>query len=109
MRALGNKPGAYIVAIFDCCRAEFVEPNRGLPGANELIIGEESDYRNCILTFGCRPNSDVSAISTVASEFFSIIERNRGTDGSITFPSIEFLTWTPGDGGELTVMFKDIL
>ena len=73
LRTLGTKPGTYVVGIFDCCRAEFVRPDRGAhdkmnDGSNDMEEAEEK--RNCILTFGCRPNSSVSAVSTVANEFF---------------------------------------
>ena len=29
LRVLGQKPGAYLIGIFDCCRANFIEPSRG--------------------------------------------------------------------------------
>jgi hypothetical protein len=70
LRALGHKKGAYVMGVFDCCRAAFVDPHRG-GGQQAQEEGEDDDdYRNCFLIFGCKPNSTVAAVSTVATEFF---------------------------------------
>ena len=36
LRSLGKTPGAYVVGLFDCCRAGFEEPNRGAGDQVEL-------------------------------------------------------------------------
>ena len=68
LRALGAVPGAYVVGVFDCCRAAFEQPDRGtgVQAAPEL---DTDEARNCILIFGCPPLGTVSAVSTVALEF----------------------------------------
>ena len=93
--------------MFDCCRAEFTPPTRG--GVNNDRCDDDIDVdesRDCILIFGCRPLSEVSAVSTVALEFIERLEQCARPDGSIVFPSMEFFTWTPGDNGEFLPMFK---
>lgn len=71
LRTLGTHGGSYVIGVFDCCRASFTAPNRGvgpIGGADELE-DEEDAGRNCILTFGCPPNGGVSAVSTIATEY----------------------------------------
>ena len=42
LRALGAKPGAYVIGVFDCCRAEFTIPERGV-GVQEADQEIETD------------------------------------------------------------------
>ena len=42
----------------------------------------------------------------MALKFIERIKASEKSDGSITFPTMEFFTWTPGEDGELTINFK---
>ena len=53
LRSMGALPGAYVIGVFDCCRAEFELPDRGA-GVQEVEDELETDEsRNCIFVFGC--------------------------------------------------------
>jgi len=67
LRTLGTNPGAWVVGVFDCCRENFTLPGRG-NGDEEIV--DMSGYRNTFMTFGCPPNKEVSARSTLAVEYF---------------------------------------
>ena len=68
------------------------------------IATDES--RNTLLIFGCKPLGEVSAVSSVAIEFIDRLEACALSDGSITFPTIDFISWTPGDEGEFVTAFN---
>ena len=113
LRSLGCNRGSYVLGIFDCCRAEFsVEftPSSRGAGVNIQertdIEEEEGANRNIILTFGCAPNSSVDAVSTIAEEYIRILCADTDSDGYINFPSRDFFTWSPGDGGETVALFN---
>lgn len=74
LRSMGALPGAYVIGVFDCCRAEFELPDRGA-GVQEVEEELETDEsRNCIFVFGCQPLGSVSAVSTIAMEFIEQLE-----------------------------------
>ena len=108
LRALGAVPGAYVVGVFDCCRAAFDQPDRGT-GVQADPELDTDEARNCILIFGCPPLGTVSAVSTVALEFIEKLEASALPDGSIRFPTMDFFRWTPGDDGETVPNFKEDL
>ena len=98
--------GSFIIGVFDCCRADFKPPEEhrgGVPGLSEIDDG--SSTRNCVLTFGCQPNSAVSAVSTLAREYLQRLSQSPDGHGNIIFPSLDFLKWTPGEGGEHIPLF----
>lgn len=80
LRVLGTRPGAFVIGLFDCCRSKFTRQMRSCvqDEANKSgnYAGDE-DYRNCILTFACAPNSQVNATSTLAREFLRTIRRSQ--------------------------------
>ena len=75
-----------------------------MAGGDSEIATDES--RNCLLIFGCKPLGEVSAVSTVAIEFIDRLEACALGDGSITFPTMDFFSWTPGDEGEFVTAFN---
>lgn len=82
-------------------------PGRGVGCTQEPDQNVETDeHRNCLFIFGCRPYGEVSAVSTVALEFIEQLKLCEQDDGSIKFPTEDFLFWTPGDEGEKVVAFK---
>lgn len=74
---------------------------------DEYDEDEEDADRNCVLTFGCGPNSTVSAVSTIAHEYLQRFSQGIDDHGTITFPSMDFLSWSPGDGGDHVILFKE--
>lgn len=48
----------------------------------------------------------MSAVSTVALEFIDRLEECALSDESITFPTMDFFQWTPGDVGEFVAAFN---
>ena len=106
LRSLATEPGAYILAIFDCCRERLSEAMRGGADAPAQDVADLEDYCNYVFVFGCPPNSGVSASSTIAVDFFKQL-RNvaRPHDGSVVLP-LDIMTWTPGDDGELAQKMK---
>ena len=113
LRVLGNTDGSYVLGIFDCCREKFiVEATRGANTEGEMGAAdhEPEDWRNCILTFGCPPNSGVSARSTIAVEFFRRLRYLADpSDGKVRLPSLDFMRWVPGDRGEILCLTSDEL
>ena len=112
LRSLGCNRGSYVLGVFDCCRADFTPPSRGVGVNNQVkddIEDEEGANRNIILTFGCAPNSSVDAVSTIAEEYIRNLCADTNSEGYINFPSREFLTWSPGDDGETVTLFKEWL
>ena len=106
LRELGQRHGAWVLGIFDCCRAQFESPHRGGGGGGGGDDDDEDEsYRNCWLTFGCKPNSTVSAVSSIATDFFRVLNKGKRADGSIIFPFLKYQTWAPGDGGEHATLY----
>ena len=68
---------------------------------------ETDETGNCVFIFACKPGGEASAVSTVALEFIQKLEDCALSDGSISFPSLDFFTWTPGAHGEFTAAFKE--
>ena len=90
--------------MFDSCRADFVPPDRGgIDNQKQESDGEAHEARNCVLIFGCKPLGAVSAVSTVATEFIERLRACTQPNDSITFPTISFLKWTPGDEGDVNI------
>ena len=111
LRTMGNQNGAYVIGVFDCCRANFEQPTRGTGdngGDGECEIATD-ESRNCLLIFGCKPLGEVSAVSTVAIEFIEMVASCAEQDGSITLPTMDLLRWTPGDEGEFVTAFNHTL
>ena len=70
IRIIGSTEGAYVVALFDCCRSLFTaDMMRGIK--NEEVKRDKSvPYRNIFVTYGCPPEKGVDANSTIAFEYF---------------------------------------
>ena len=61
---------------------------------NSLIAGSEPDTTdmNCVFTFSGLPDS------TISEDYFETLGKLADpTDGTILHPSLEFLSWLPGD------------
>ena len=113
LRILGLLRGSYVLGVFDCCRAEFTVPTRG-GGNNEagdenFDEGNALENRNCILTFGCAPSGGVDAVSTIAQEYLQHLCADTDSEGNIQFPSLDFLKWNPGNGGDHVTLFTEQL
>ena len=83
-----------MIGVFDCCRADFTPPHRGgisNQPVDDFDEDEEDADRNCVLTFGCGPNSTVAAVSTIAQEYLERFSQEMDDSGTITFPSMSFL------------------
>ena len=70
LKGLGEMDGAFVVAIFDCCRENYEDLTRG--GMEEEKI-PETDMNmegqglvNWVLWYGCAANSGVTVNSTIA-------------------------------------------
>ena len=71
MRALARQPGAFVIAIFDCCREQIPEKMRG--GADQIVqtVDELEDEKgSLIMLFACEAGKRASAVSSVADQFF---------------------------------------
>ena len=51
----------------------------------------------------------MSAVSTIASEYLRYLSEGIDSEGNISFPSEDFNTWTPGDEGEMVMLYKEKL
>ena len=90
VRNLSKIPGAYVIGLFDCCRARVPKDLRGGPGEPDA----EGKYQNCYLSFGCEANFGVPLESILAKEWFDKLRELCGqVDGSIIFPNEEFNNW----------------
>ena len=103
LRNLGTVQGAYVIAIFDCCREYLSDAMRGgLKDDNDgLVDCEVEDYSNVIIWFGCGAGSKVDATSTIASEFFEQVQKaaiKRNDNGNVILP-VDLMKWHPGGGG----------
>ena len=115
IRLLGEVRFNFTIGIFDCCRSDLSKFEKVIAeqdqvqqrkkqketrqaqnlnkeetkqGASRDLGGKKAsknDYRNTVLVFGCPPEKTVKAWSTIAVEFFEIIQ-TRSEDRCIDFP-----------------------
>jgi len=62
LRTLGRIEGAYVIAVFDCCRSHVNPALRG----NGVQPDVEGPYQNFFMSYGCAPNNGVDLVSTIA-------------------------------------------
>ena len=64
---LSSTKGAFVLGIFDCCRAPFPSKHRG---SNEGDGADGESAYEYIFYYGCPPNKTVPGKSTLATAFF---------------------------------------
>ena len=60
---------------------------------------------NVILIFGCSPHKTVGAVSSIATGLIEKLRQIRQANGSILFPTLDFLKWRPNNEGEMVIVY----
>ena len=74
MRNIARRPGAFVIAIFDCCREQLKLETRGLgqdEGQDNELGNLDDSEGSLIMLFACEAGKRADAVSSVATQFFT--------------------------------------
>ena len=107
LRVLATTPKSYVLAVLDCCRAEFKAQHRGFQAADNS--NPDADQRtNLIITYGCPPSDTTPAKSTISVAYFDKL-RQKADDatGEVKLP-YALVGWRGTDGKSETLTLTDM-
>ena len=94
-------PGAYIMAVLDCCRVKLgVRP---IPTRGEGGSGKKQKLKNLIIFFACPPGGTASGNSRLTGDLLYELRDCVDADNSLALP-VKLIDWEMPDEGE--VMLK---
>lgn len=103
-RSLSRTIGAYVVAVFDCCRerktAAMKPLTKGSNAAPSELEADNSPGRNLIIINGCEPNRSVAAKSPIAAKVIDTLRSVKAARISVIFPEA-FNNFSPSEGGDV--------
>ena len=107
LRVLATTPKSYVLAVLDCCRAEFKASHRGFQAADNS--NPDADQRtNLVLTYGCPPSDTTPAKSTISVAYFDKLRaKAEDATGIVTLPHA-LVGWRGTDGKSETLTLTDM-
>ena len=100
LRNLAMIPGAYIMAVLDCCRRKL--GIRPIPTRGESGSGKKQKLKNLIIFFACPPGGTASGNSHLTGDLLYELRDRVDSDNSLVLP-VKLIDWEMPDEGEVMV------
>lgn len=77
LRAFSDHEHAYVIGIFDCCRAKINESTRSAEDRLADVFNEVENKQRMVIVHSCPPSSYTPAESTMSLAFFSKVNNSQ--------------------------------